>query len=123
MSGVRSRGGEAPAFDKIGALTRYAAQVSQDWAQIADIEAQLAQWQAKLALAHWTYERNSRLAAEGGATGQALEQSQADLKVADATLASLKAQIDSGDNGRFQPPAKESRISVRPQSSQQPDRV
>ena len=74
--------------------TQYAAQVGQDKALIADLEAQLAGWQAKLALARWTNERNSRLAPQGGATGQALEQSKSDLKVAETTVASLQAQID-----------------------------
>ena len=36
----------------------------------------------------------SLIAPQGGATGQALEQSKSDLKVAETTVASLQAQID-----------------------------
>jgi len=78
--------------------TRYAAQVAQDQALISDLKAQLAGWQAKLVLARWNNERNSRLAPQGGATEQALEQSKSDLKVAETTVASLRAQIDKARN-------------------------
>lgn len=78
--------------------TRYAAQVAQDKALIADLEAQVAGWQARLVFARWTFERNSRLAPEGGATEQTLEQSRADVEVAETTVASLKAQIDKAQN-------------------------
>ncbi len=78
--------------------TRYAAQEAQDRALIADLEAQIKGWEARHALAIWTYERNTRLAPEGGATGQSLEQSRADAKVAEMTLASLRAQIDKARN-------------------------
>lgn len=74
--------------------TQYAAQVAVDRATIADLTAQLASWEAKLTLAKWTWQRNVQLAPQGGATEQALEQSRSDLKVAEATIASLKAQID-----------------------------
>ena len=78
--------------------TQYAAQVGEDQAMITDLNAQLAGWQAKLVLAGWTYEHNSRLAPQGGATEQALEQSRADLNVAETTVASLLAQIDKARN-------------------------
>ena len=73
--------------------TQYAATVGKDQAAIADLEAQIAGWQAKLVLARWTYDRNSRLAPQGAATGQALEQSKADLKVAETMVTSLQAKI------------------------------
>lgn len=78
--------------------TRYAAQVGEDQALIADLSAQLAGSQAKLALTRWTYDRTSRLAPVGGATEQALEQSKSDLKAAETTMASLRAQIDKARN-------------------------
>jgi len=78
--------------------TPYTAKVAQDRAQIADLQAQLAQSQATLALARWTYASNSTLAAQGAATGQAREQSQANLKVAVNAVASLQAQIDKANN-------------------------
>ncbi|HBU30682.1 MAG TPA: efflux transporter periplasmic adaptor subunit [Thiobacillus sp.] len=78
--------------------TQYAAQVGQDQALITDLDAQLEGWQAKLALARWTHDRTSRLVPQGGATGQALEQSRADVKVAETTVASLRAQIDKAHN-------------------------
>lgn len=78
--------------------TRYAAQVGEDLALIADLSAQLAGSQAKLALTRWTYDRTSRLTPVGGATEQALEQSKSDLKAAETTVASLRAQIDKARN-------------------------
>lgn len=78
--------------------TRYAAQVGEDLALIADLSAQLAGLQAKLALTRWTYDRTSRLTPVGGATEQALEQSKSDLKAAETTVASLRAQIDKARN-------------------------
>lgn len=78
--------------------TRYIAQVAQDRAQITDLKAQLAQARATLALAVWTYESNSGLAAQGAATRMAREQSAANLKVAQAAVASVQAQIDKANN-------------------------
>jgi len=78
--------------------TQYAAKVGQDKAQIADLEAQLEGWQSRLSLARWTHERNSKLVPAGGATEQALNQSKSDLKVAETTVASLRAQIDKARN-------------------------
>lgn len=78
--------------------TKYAAQVAQDQALIADLMAQLSGLRARLALARWTHERNSRLAPQGGATEQALEQSKYDLKTAETTATSLVAQIDKAKN-------------------------
>ena len=78
--------------------TRYAAQVAQDRAVIADLEAQMAGWEGRLALARWTYGRNTRLASEGAATEQVLEQGKAELKTAETTLASLRAQLERAHN-------------------------
>jgi macrolide-specific efflux system membrane fusion protein len=74
--------------------TQYTAQVAEDRASIADLTQQLAGWQARLDLARWTLERNTRLAPQGGATEQALQQSKSDQQVATTTIASLRAQIE-----------------------------
>lgn len=78
--------------------TEYAALVGEDEAQIADLKAQINQTQANLDLAEWTYARNKTLAPQGGATQQALEQSLATMKVAQATIASLQAQVEKVEN-------------------------
>ncbi|MEM5332064.1 hypothetical protein VSR34_36870 [Paraburkholderia sp. JHI2823] len=51
-------------------------------------------WIAKRDLAQWTYTHNQQLVEKGAATAQALEQSQSDLKSAQATLTSISAQIE-----------------------------
>lgn len=78
--------------------TRYAAQVAQDKALIADLRAQLNGWQSRLEFARWTLERNNRLAPEGAATEQATEQSRTEFAIAKTTVASLEAQIEKARN-------------------------
>jgi macrolide-specific efflux system membrane fusion protein len=72
----------------------YAARVESDQARIASLTAQLAQQQAQrqnLALIH---RRNLGLIGERAVSQEQLEQSEADLRVAEAAVRSLAAQID-----------------------------
>jgi macrolide-specific efflux system membrane fusion protein len=72
----------------------YAARVESDQARIASLTAQLAQQQAQrqnLALIH---QRNLGLIGERAVSQEQLEQSEADLRVAEAAVRSIAAQID-----------------------------
>ena len=75
--------------------TRYAAAVQQSKAQMADHAAALKGAHARLALARWSYESNSRLAAQGAATKAALEESDEELRAAQAAIASIGARISA----------------------------
>ncbi|MGE0811018.1 MAG: efflux RND transporter periplasmic adaptor subunit [Immundisolibacter sp.] len=72
----------------------YAARVASGQARIASLTAQLAQAQAQLRNAHLVYARNRELIAEQAASQEQLEQSEADLRVAEAAVKSFAAQID-----------------------------
>ena len=78
--------------------TQYAAQVAEDRAQIVDLEAQVNAWEAKLGLATWTNSANQTLLRTSAASEQTVRQSEADAKVAAATIASLKAQVEKTEN-------------------------
>lgn len=78
--------------------TQYAAQVGEDQAQIADLEAQADAAKAKLALASWTNSATQTLVRTSAASQQAAHQSEADEEVAVATIASLKAQAEKTQN-------------------------
>lgn len=72
----------------------YAARVESDQARIASLTAQLAQQEAQrqnLALIH---RRNLGLIGERAVSQEQLEQSEADLRVAEAAVRSIAAQID-----------------------------
>lgn len=73
--------------------TQYAALVGEDQATIANLEAQIREWQAKAALAKWTYQNDQVLVRRDATTELALRQSQADYEVDLATIASLRAQV------------------------------
>ena len=72
----------------------YAARVASGQARIASLTAQLAQAQAQRRNAHLVYTRNRALIAEQAASQEQLEQSEADLRVAEAAVKSFAAQID-----------------------------
>jgi len=93
--------------------TQYAAQVGQDRAQIADLQAQVQAWEAKLAVANWINSTNQTLLRSSAASEQTARQSAADAKVAEATIASLKAQIDKIQNALKFDQAQLDRTSIR----------
>jgi macrolide-specific efflux system membrane fusion protein len=72
----------------------YAARVESDHAHIDSLVAQLAQQQAQQANLRLIRQRNVALIAERAVSQEQLEQSEADLRVADAAVKSLAAQID-----------------------------
>lgn len=73
--------------------TQYAALVGEDQAEIANLDAQIKQWQAKTALAKWTYETDQKLARQNFTAQLTFRQSQANYEVDSATIASLRAQV------------------------------
>ncbi|WP_067732683.1 efflux RND transporter periplasmic adaptor subunit [Novosphingobium naphthalenivorans] len=78
--------------------TQYAAQVAEDQAEIVDLQAQVNAWEAKLALAAWINSANQTLVRTQSTSQQTARQSEADAKVAKATIESLKAQIEKTQN-------------------------
>ena len=78
--------------------TQYAAQVAEDQAEIVDLEAQVDAWNAKLALATWINSANQTLVRTESTSQKTARQSEADAKVAKATIASLRAQIEKTKN-------------------------
>lgn len=72
----------------------YASRVASDQARIASLTAQLAQQQAVLKNSRLVVARNRGLIAEQAVSREQLEQSEADLQVAEAAVKSFSAQIE-----------------------------
>ena len=72
----------------------YASRVASDQARIASLTAQLAQQQAVLQNSRLIVARNHGLIAEQAVSQEQLEQSEADLRVAEAAVKSFSAQIE-----------------------------
>ncbi|MBC7161146.1 MAG: efflux RND transporter periplasmic adaptor subunit [Immundisolibacter sp.] len=72
----------------------YASRVASDQARIASLTAQLAQQQAVLQNSRLVLERNRGLIAEQATSREQLEQSEADVRVAEAAVKSFSAQIE-----------------------------
>lgn len=72
----------------------FASRVASDQARIASLTAQLAQQQAQLNNSHLIVTRNRGLIAEQAVSQEQLEQSEADLQVAEAAVKSFTAQIE-----------------------------
>jgi macrolide-specific efflux system membrane fusion protein len=72
----------------------YASRVASDQARIASLTAQLAQQQAVLQNNRLVLERNRGLIAEQATSREQLEQSEADVRVAEAAVKSFSAQIE-----------------------------
>lgn len=72
----------------------YASRVASDQARIASLSAQLAQQQAQLHNNRLILERNRGLIAEQATSQEQLEQSEADVRVAEAAVKSFSAQIE-----------------------------
>ena len=72
----------------------YAARVEADRARLASLEAQLAEQQAQVVYARKVRDRNRALIAKNAVSQEALEESESALRVAEARVASLRAQID-----------------------------
>lgn len=72
----------------------YASRVASDQARIASLTAQLAQQQAVLQNSRLIVARNHGLIAEQATSQEQLEQSEADVRVAEAAVKSFSAQIE-----------------------------
>ncbi|MDD3652213.1 efflux RND transporter periplasmic adaptor subunit [Immundisolibacter sp.] len=72
----------------------YASRVESDQARIASLTAQLAQQQAQRQNLAQVHRRNLGLIGERAVSQEQLEQSESDLRVAEAAVRSLEAQID-----------------------------
>ena len=72
----------------------YASRVASDQARIASLTAQLAQQRAVLQNSRLIVARNHGLIAEQAVSQEQLEQSEADLRVAEAAVKSFSAQIE-----------------------------
>jgi macrolide-specific efflux system membrane fusion protein len=78
--------------------TRYEAQVRADQANIGSLNAQILQQNANLELARSTHARNQRLYDARAVSQEEVESSAAALKVAEAELNSLHAQLDEAQS-------------------------
>lgn len=72
----------------------YAARVEADRARLASLEAQLAEQQAQVVYARQVRDRNRALITQNAVSREALEESESVLRVTEARVASLRAQID-----------------------------
>ncbi len=72
----------------------YASRVAADQAALASLTAQLAEQQAQIVYARQVFTRNQSLIGARAVSQEALEESESVLHVAQASAASLKAQID-----------------------------
>jgi macrolide-specific efflux system membrane fusion protein len=77
---------------------RYEAQVRADQASIQSLNAQIVEQEANLELARSTDQRNRRLFEARAVSREELETSTAAVKVAEAQLASLHAQLDEAQS-------------------------
>lgn len=75
-----------------------AAKVDADKAQLQNFQAQLAEKQSQLALAHVQADRQDKLFAIGGTSKDLLDQAQSAAKVADAQVKSVEAQINQSQS-------------------------
>lgn len=77
--------------------TRYESTVRNDRATLQSLSAQLAQREAELALARQQLARNERMLQERAVSQDTVDQAQASLRVGEASVAALKAQIDAAE--------------------------
>ncbi|HTT08960.1 MAG TPA: efflux RND transporter periplasmic adaptor subunit [Gammaproteobacteria bacterium] len=76
----------------------YESKVEADKAQLKTLQAQIAEQQAQVVLARQVYERNKRLIQSHAVSQETLEDSDTSLKVAQARVASLKAQLEQAQS-------------------------
>jgi len=78
--------------------TMYASRVAADKAHLRTLHAQTEEQQAQIALAQQQYLRNQRLLKSRAVSQEVLESSKATFDIAQAGLASLKAQIEEAES-------------------------
>ncbi|WP_022661486.1 macrolide transporter subunit MacA [Paucidesulfovibrio longus] len=76
----------------------YRAQVEGDKAELANLNAQVAQEQAELELAQLQYKRNAKLREADAVSQSDLDTSRSELRVAEAKINALKAQIRKAES-------------------------
>lgn len=76
----------------------YEAKVAADEAQIKSLKAQIAEQEAQVAFTAKVMERNRRLIKSKAISQEALEDSQTNLKVAQARVSSLEAQLEQANS-------------------------